>query len=430
MKTKRTTIKPLLAIIPALLLALILQPAAALAESNRIVLKVEGDAANPESQIMLSAGGGGFVSLSSWSTTPECIVSDYDDYTTYEFGASITELKVYIKLDADTTYYGPLSVDADNPTTLGLGETQIRLDKVRYTVTWAYDASRYGEEALLQDGTAQIIAVDGVAVDPDTWWDSSANNPGNADGGHLAVTPGSIVTVLLKPDYGCQLLSVSLDGNTLVPQTDVSTFTFVMPTGNVHFTGAFTIGSETADCDSSVVLLTSLRGGNNAIDSGNLAISVTDSAADTSAAEALVDRAVSAQAIDISLTQVVNKGNGESWTTELTDLASPVTLGMEIIDYDSDYDYVVVREHNGELTKIASEVVDGTLSFSTDKFSTYTIVKAEKASPDTTPNTTPGSNSATKAVPKTADTLPVAGGVVLLAGAIVAGAAFARKRCR
>ena len=52
---------------------------------------------------------------------------------------------------------------------------------------------------------------------------------------------------------------------------------------------------------------------------------------------------------------------------------------MAIADYDSAYDYAVVRDHDGELTRIDSKINDGTFSFSTDKFSTYTIVKTKKA---------------------------------------------------
>ena len=52
---------------------------------------------------------------------------------------------------------------------------------------------------------------------------------------------------------------------------------------------------------------------------------------------------------------------------------------MTIDDYESAYDYAVVRDHDGELTRVDSKLNDGTLSFLTDKFSTYTIVKAKKA---------------------------------------------------
>ena len=51
---------------------------------------------------------------------------------------------------------------------------------------------------------------------------------------------------------------------------------------------------------------------------------------------------------------------------------------LTIADQDSGYDYAVVRDHDGELARIDSKINDGILSFSTDKFSTYTIVKAEK----------------------------------------------------
>ena len=52
---------------------------------------------------------------------------------------------------------------------------------------------------------------------------------------------------------------------------------------------------------------------------------------------------------------------------------------MAIADYDSAYDYAVVRDHDGELARIDSKINDGTLSFSTDKFSTYTFVKGVQA---------------------------------------------------
>ena len=156
-----------------------------------------------------------------------------------------------------------------------------------------------------------------------------------------------------------------------------------MPNTNVHFSGAFALSSDTVANNASNAQVTSLVGGNGVIDSGNIALSVTDSAADTSAAKAVVNGAVSAQAVELSLASVVNKGNGEAWIEDLTNLDNPVTISMTIADYDSAYDYAVVRDHDGELTRIDSKINDGALSFSTDKFSTYTIVKAEKAATGT-----------------------------------------------
>lgn len=349
--------------------------------SQSVEIRVEGDADNPADQIFVSKTAGGYTSLSN-SVGSFSAVRDEGESKVYTFNSEINELYVYIKTNSNTMYYGSLSTDENNPSKIGYGQTRIQLDKKRCTVTWAYDAIRYGEDAYLQNGTAQIIAVNNQPVNPDNW-DIFGNNPGNADGGNLVVTPGSTVTVQLKPNYGYQLKSVSLNGNTLIPQEKVSTFTFVMPNTNVHFSGAFALSSDTVANNASNAQVTSLVGGNGVIDSGNIALSVTDSAADTSAAKAVVNGAVSAQAVELSLASVVNKGNGEAWIEDLTNLDNPVTISMTIADYDSAYDYAVVRDHDGELTRIDSKINDGALSFSTDKFSTYTIVKAEKAATGT-----------------------------------------------
>ena len=120
-----------------------------------------------------------------------------------------------------------MQIGKNNAVRINAGQTFIQIDKVRYTVTWAYDAKRYGEDAYLEHGTAKIIKV-GDKTDF-TDWDMFGSNPGNKDGGNLVVEPGQQVTVELVPDYGYQLDSVSLNGNTLAPQDKKSTFTFTMP---------------------------------------------------------------------------------------------------------------------------------------------------------------------------------------------------------
>ena len=79
------------------------------------------------------------------------------------------------------------------------------------------------------------------------------SNPGNKDGGNLVVEPGQQVTVELVPDYGYQLAGVSLNGNTLAPQDEKSTFTFTMPQTNVHFKGAFVKAADVTDVSSAAV---------------------------------------------------------------------------------------------------------------------------------------------------------------------------------
>ena len=107
--------------------------------------------------------------------------------------------------------------------------------------------------------------------------------------------------------------------------------------------------------------------------------------------------------LDINLTNFVTKGSSsESWDTKLTDLDKPVkitlTLAEELRGQSS---YYIIREHNGEITTIPAEynAENGTLTFETDKFSTYTLTyKDVKNSNNSAVN-----NTNVVANPKTAD---------------------------
>ena len=100
---------------------------------------------------------------------------------------------------------------------------------------------------------------------------------------------------------------------------------------------------------------------------------------DTTDAEKLVEGAQSAQAIDLQLDHIVSKGNGSNWESPVTEFEKPVTLFLSLDEYDSDYDYTVVRNHNGILQALDTTVKDGTITFETNQFSTYVIVKKQKA---------------------------------------------------
>lgn len=76
------------------------------------------------------------------------------------------------------------------------------------------------------------------------------------------------------------------------------------------------------------------------------------------------------------------------WINDITEFEKPIRLDVAIKDFDKDSEYSVVREHNGSYDVLDATVSDGKISFETNKFSTYVIVKktAEKAvvtNPDT-----------------------------------------------
>lgn len=306
----------------------------------------------------------------------------------YQFDKSVTKVSLYVKYDANyMVQFMPnaagMGFSENAPLVLdGSGSQHIQIDKKVNTITWAYDDVRYGKDAYLEHGTAEIIAVNGtpvakLSVDPTNF----ATNAGNKDGGHFAADPGAKITIKLTPDYGYQLSGVQLNGGaTLEAQKDVSTFTFTMPDTSVHFKGIFTKSEDAVVTTGNTVKNAAIANGANATNSGNLELKVSDNTNyNTAAATALVSDAVAAEAVDLSLNQVVSKGNGTNWETGITEFEKPITLSLALKDYDANYDYTVVRNHNGKLTALDTTAINGTVSFATNQFSTYVIVKKEKS---------------------------------------------------
>lgn len=366
-----------------------------------IELRVEGDAADTDTLaklVMVSLdNGANYKSLEELASEADSKVRKKG--SSYEFDSAVTSIMAYLKDEARSyMLQTSVKIGKDNAVKINAGQTFIQIDKVRYTVTWAYDAKRYGEDAYLEHGTAKIIKV-GDKTDF-TDWDMYGSNPGNKDGGNLVVEPGQQVTVELVPDYGYQLAGVSLNGNTLAPQDEKSTFTFTMPQTNVHFKGAFVKAADVTDVSSAAVGKIEISDGDNAAASGNLKIDVSDSASDTTkaneqiAATDGVKKDVVAN-LDISLQNIVSKGTNMQeisadnyWVNDITEFEKPIRLDVAIKDFDKDSEYSVVREHNGSYDVLDATVSDGKISFETNKFSTYVIVKktAEKTvvtNPDT-----------------------------------------------
>ena len=342
-------------------------------DANNIYVKVNDEASYQK------------ISELTQGSTPQVTVSQDGRY---QFADSVKKVSLYVKYDANyMVQFMPnvagMGFSENVPLVLdGSGSQHIQIDKKVNTITWAYDDVRYGKDAYLEHGTAEIIAVNGTPVaklpmDPDNF----AANAGNKDGGHFAADPGDKITIKLTPDYGYQLSGVQLNGGaTLEAQKDVSTFTFTMPDTSVHFKGIFTKSEDAVVTTGNTVKNATIANGANATNSGNLELKVSDNTNyNTAAATTLVSDAVAAEAVDLSLNQVVSKGNGTNWETGITEFEKPITLSLALKDYDANYDYTVVRNHNGKLTALDTTAINGTVSFATNQFSTYVIVKKEKS---------------------------------------------------
>lgn len=311
---------------------------------------------------------------------------------------SVTSVSIYAQLEKKDEYkiqfHGATqAVGTSEDTAITVNGTQhIQIDRKCLTVTWAYDDT-YGEDGRIEHGTAEIIKINGQDVSQMTF-SNFANNPGDKSGGHLAVKRDDVVTIKLIPDYGYQLSGASINGVTLAPQAEVSTFTFTMPDTNVHFKGIFTQTQDEINTTGTKVSSASVENGANAAPSGNLRLTVEDSDANTTNALAQVENAVSAEAVKLTLDQIVSKGDGTNWENPVTQLDQPVKMKLQVADYDTAAGYEVVREHDGNLTKLTTSVSEnGTLTFETNQFSTYFIVKTAKKADNGNAKTEKSSNT-------------------------------------
>lgn len=365
---------------------------------NRIRLQLEGDACNGFAD-MVSKDIQIYVSKDGGSSFSQLTGLDTNSTKEYVFEADITSIQFYVSCD-ETKYslqFPGKSADEgkSEQTAIALnaaGTQHIQIDHSVRTITWAYDRQTYGEDAYLEHGKAQVVAVEGVY---DLYSIPFANNPGDEKGGHIAVEAGKQVTVRLTPDYGYQLTGVTLNGGvTLAPQAEVSTFTFTMPDTNVHFKGIFTQTQDEIKTSGTKVSSASVENGANAAPSGNLRLTVEDSDANTTNALAQVENAVSAEAVNLTLDQIVSKGDGTNWENPVTQFDQPVKMKLQVADYDTAAGYEVVREHNGNLTNLPASVLeDGTLTFETNQFSTYFIVKTAKKADNGNAKTEKSSNT-------------------------------------
>ena len=365
---------------------------------NRIRLQLDGDACTSFAD-MVSKNIQIYVSKDGDSSFSQLPGLDTNSTKEYVFEGDITSVKFYVSCD-ETKYslqFPGKSGDAgkSEQTAIALnaaGTQHIQIDHSVRTITWAYDRQTYGEDAYLEHGKAQVVAVEGV---DDLYNIPFASNPGDEKGGHIAVEAGKQVTVRLTPDYGYQLTGVTLNGGvTLAPQAEVFTFTFTMPDTNVHFKGIFKQTQDEINTSGTKVFSASVENGANAAPSGNLRLTVEDSDANTTNALAQVENAVSAEAVNLTLDQIVSKGDGTNWENPVTQFGQPVKMNLKVVDYDTAAGYAVVSEHDGNLTNLPTSVSeDGTLTFETNQFSTYFIVKTAKKADNGNAKTEKSSNT-------------------------------------
>jgi len=235
------------------------------------------------------------------------------------------------------------------------------------SVSWSYDPSA-AEDQYVEHARIELLNSDNA---------TDFRDEGRTD---WQLTTGETYYFVLIPDYGYQVSGLNINGQPIEPMNSVGVFKFVMSHSNFHFQGIV----ERAD-DQTVYNQDGLLGGlsidaNNVVNSGNVRLKETDVAADANALTAVSDSGATLfGSVDLSLDQIISKGNGSYWETELSETSKAVTVRVvvpagELQDGET---YTIVREHNGVYEELQATyyLESEELVFETDKFSTYSIIK-------------------------------------------------------
>ena len=253
-------------------------------------------------------------------------------------------------------------------------------DSGERTIVWSDDASKYGTDGTVEHGSITIrSAVD--AAGKDVLNDKTPYSQSGKEG-HVSIPAGATVTVEVKPDYGYQFVAGSLNGTQIKAESEVSVFTFTMPSTNLHLSALFTAVPDKVDVSAKGVTAGTITGGDGIITSGNLKLTVTDSAMSEAQKTAMAESTAAANVtitnwLDIKLDQIINKGTEtDVWSNSLTELSNKIKITLSVgKDLDTTKAYVVVREHNGVYEQIPAvyDAKEGTITFETDRFSQYAL---------------------------------------------------------
>lgn len=257
------------------------------------------------------------------------------------------------------------------------------------TVVWTDSAERsqqlYGnDDAYVANGKVEVVSIQRGGQEI---YNASMGNVENVvkitgEDGWVSLKKGDDVVLKLIPDYGYQLKSVDLNGCTAIPvDSSVSTFKIQNIQTNLHFKGIFEKSEDVINtAGSSLVKNAGIANGNHATASGNLSLTVADNKSYSRDVTGVVSgNAEKVAALDLTLDQVVSKGNGSRWINAITSFAQDINVSLSIDGsaLKEGESFGVVRDHNGILTELNAvyDTKSGTLTFPTNQFSTYTIVK-------------------------------------------------------
>ena len=286
----------------------------------------------------------------------------------------------YMQLPSGTTDRVEFEVEPNAKYEINVVKSQ-DTSNIPRTIIWDSDKSNNSslkDSELLKNGTIEILDI----KDPNgnSIGLNNVNQNLEKNNGWANILPGSKVILRLKPDYGYQLTSITINDEKLTPGKEQSTFEYIMPNTNVHISGIFEKVDDKVNTDSKKVKNGTIEIGNNEIDSGSVILSVNDvtlSKEQISNFEEKANGYKISTYLDINLAQVLYKGTPESvWKNELKELNNQAKITLKLEDGVDGNEVVIVHEkHDGtyEIIPTTYDKENNTITFVTTSFSNYAI---------------------------------------------------------
>ena len=315
----------------------------------------------------------------------------------------------YMQLPSGTTDRVEFEVEPNTKYEINVVKSQ-DTSNIPRTIIWDSDKtnnSSLKDSELLRNGTIEILDI----KDPNgnSIGLNNVNQNLEKNNGWANILPGSKVILRLKPDYGYQLTSITINDEKLTPGKEQSTFEYIMPNTNVHISGIFEKVDDKVNTDSKKVKNGTIEIGNNEIDSGSVILSVNDvtlSKEQISNFEEKANGYKISTYLDINLAQVLYKGTPENvWKNELKELNNQAKIILKLEDGVDGNEVVIVHEkHDGtyEIIPTTYDKENNTITFVTTSFSNYAIASK---------NVTSVNNEKNKDIinPKTGDNIKIFG---------------------
>lgn len=275
--------------------------------------------------------------------------------------------------------------------------------KIKRSIVWESDNANntsLKEDELLKHGSIEIIGIkdeDGNPVELKDIDQSTSH-------GYGVIVPGSEITFRVTPEYGYQLDSITINGQSLTPLEDISTYTYTMPDTNVHICGIFTKKEDQTELNTDKVKNALIQLAENEITSGNSRLMIKDAQLTPQQQEAFEKAAGDYRIVgyfDIKLAQILYKNSTTNmWVNNIAALKNPAKVFLQLgtdLEVESN-DLIVIHENSDGTYEVIPASFDSaakTVMFQTKGFSNYAVAykKSETTTENSTKETTTGDTS-------------------------------------